>query len=242
MGFYVGPQKWWQNKALGSVVTDGLVLYFDAGNPNSYPGSGNIVNSLVSPTKTGTLNYVGYNSNNGGYFDLPFGSSHITVTKDSRIFNFSGDFTMSAWFMINGTPSSFWPSAIFSSWAADASSSDSSFIVYVTIGGYLVAELKGEAGGAIHQTLINLNTWYNVVLVRKNSIFTLYLNTVASPNTGTSSASIAPTIDTLLGTYSFSGPYNINGRISSFMVYNTRALSDSEILQNFNALKGRYGL
>ena len=37
------------------VVTDGLVLYLDAGNPKSYPGSGNNWYDLTSNNNTGTL-------------------------------------------------------------------------------------------------------------------------------------------------------------------------------------------
>jgi hypothetical protein len=45
------------------IVTDGLVLALDAGNPKSYPGSGTTWTDLSGNGNNGTLvNGVGYNS------------------------------------------------------------------------------------------------------------------------------------------------------------------------------------
>jgi hypothetical protein len=49
------------------IITDGLVLALDAGNPKSYPGSGTAWTDLSGNGNTGTLvNGTGYNSGNGG--------------------------------------------------------------------------------------------------------------------------------------------------------------------------------
>ena len=49
------------------IVTDGLVLYLDAGNNKSYPGSGNTWYDISENGNNGTLvNGVGYNSSNKG--------------------------------------------------------------------------------------------------------------------------------------------------------------------------------
>jgi type IV pilus assembly protein PilA len=49
------------------IVTNGLVLNLDAGNPASYPGTGNTWFDLSGNNNHGTLvNGVGYNSDNGG--------------------------------------------------------------------------------------------------------------------------------------------------------------------------------
>ena len=50
------------------IVTDGLVLRLDAGNRNSYPGSGTTWTDLSGNGNNGTLSAtsIGYNSANGG--------------------------------------------------------------------------------------------------------------------------------------------------------------------------------
>ena len=54
-------------KVIEDVVEDGLVLYLDAGNNFSYPGSGTTWRDLSGNVNGGTLvNGVGYNSDNGG--------------------------------------------------------------------------------------------------------------------------------------------------------------------------------
>jgi hypothetical protein len=50
-----------------SIVTDGLVLCLDAGNPKSYPGSGTTWTDLSGNGNNGTLvNGVGYSGDNLG--------------------------------------------------------------------------------------------------------------------------------------------------------------------------------
>ena len=63
----------------GGIVTDGLVLNLDAGNPQSYPGSGTTWTDLSGNGNNGTLlNGVGYDSDNGG--SLVFDGSNDYVT------------------------------------------------------------------------------------------------------------------------------------------------------------------
>src|SRR6056300_246225 len=48
------------------IVTDGLVFYVDAGNSNSYPGSGGTWTDLVGGNDGTLTNGPTYNSGNGG--------------------------------------------------------------------------------------------------------------------------------------------------------------------------------
>jgi len=62
------------------VVTDGLVLALDVGDTNSYSGSGTTWTDLSGNGNNGTLtNGVGYNSSNGGYFDLDGTDDYIST-------------------------------------------------------------------------------------------------------------------------------------------------------------------
>jgi len=61
------------------VVTDGLVGYYDAGNTNSYSGSGTTWNDLSNNTNHATISGSTFNSNFGGYFANDGSNDLITV-------------------------------------------------------------------------------------------------------------------------------------------------------------------
>ena len=89
-----------------------------------------------------------------------------------------------------------------------------------------------------------LHTWYNLVGVwTPNQRIKLYTNGVLT--IGTTQGSASPTLingNTNLFVGSRAGTqYPFSGKISNTKIYN-RALSDQEIQQNFNAIRGRYGI
>ena len=85
-----------------------------------------------------------------------------------------------------------------------------------------------------------LNTWYNVVGTYDGSNMRIYVNGVLK-NTTAQTGTLATNSETAkIGTYQGTN-YNLTGRISNVSIYN-RALSAAEITQNYNALRGRYGL
>jgi hypothetical protein len=100
---------------------------------------------------------------------------------------------------------------------------------------------RSRAGG------LNQNEWHCVGFTydgsKASSGVTLYLNGVAQSATGTDSSytgmsNAAPAFR--IGAYTYLGA-NTNGNIGSVQLYN-RALLASEVLKNYNALKGRFGL
>ena len=88
---------------------------------------------------------------------------------------------------------------------------------------------------------ITTNTWYNVVFSFNGSTLSYYVNGVAY---GTSTLTWPETAahEVFLGSwYSINNLYDLNGKIAEAKLYN-RALSAAEVLQNFNALRGRFGI
>jgi hypothetical protein len=87
-----------------------------------------------------------------------------------------------------------------------------------------------------------LNTWTHIATSFTSGSLVTYLNG-ATVNT----TSIAGTVNITsgavftIGNYSAPGTYSMQGKISVFKTYN-RALSAQEVLQNYNATKGRFGL
>lgn len=85
-----------------------------------------------------------------------------------------------------------------------------------------------------------LNTWYNVVGTYDGSNMRIYVNGVLK-NTLTQTGTLATNSETAkIGTFQGTN-YNLTGRIDNVSIYN-RALTASEIQQNFNALRSRYGI
>jgi hypothetical protein len=87
----------------------------------------------------------------------------------------------------------------------------------------------------------NLNTWQHVAYAWSGTTIRFYLNGVEYTNTR--SGMVTPLGSVLtIGATSWSPVYGYwPGRIGAMQVYN-RALSASEVRQNFNTLRSRYGI
>ena len=66
------------------VVTDGLVGYYDAGNTNSYSGSGTTWYDLSDNTNHATISGSTFNASNGGYFANDGSNDLITVPYETN--------------------------------------------------------------------------------------------------------------------------------------------------------------
>jgi hypothetical protein len=91
------------------------------------------------------------------------------------------------------------------------------------------------------------NTWYYLTFTTEyngtNTISKIYINGVLNNSATFSGSQGEYSLPFTIGDgYGYVGTwYPFNGRISNTKIY-TRALSASEIRQNFNALRGRYGI
>ncbi len=92
-------------------------------------------------------------------------------------------------------------------------------------------------------TTLSTSTWYNIVYVFESSNTKIYLNGALDSTKG-SRTSIQNGTDTTatIGRRNYSGNEEyFGGKIDIATVYN-RALSSTEVLQNFNAKRGRFGV
>ena len=248
MGVYGGPtNSWIYNTRAGGlyrIVTDGLVLCLDAANTVSYPGSGTTWTDLSGGSNNGTLvNGPTYSSSNSGSLVFDGTNDYISNIAIEVYNNFSYDIwclpqatheidTQST-SSITGVSGQRYLVAPQFGVAPDAGSGISvgtnGVSVYEHSAGYLPPLL-------VHQTTITSPT--HIVVNYTNKTPSLYLNGIFIKNGLTSPrTNVRITTDTLCGyVYGyFSGPaYN-------FKFYN-RALSASEISQNYNALKGRFSI
>jgi hypothetical protein len=86
-----------------------------------------------------------------------------------------------------------------------------------------------------------VNTWYNLVVSRISGITYFYSNG-SLVNSAADTGNIGSWGTTLnIGRYGGGGNLHL-GSISNLSVYKGRGLTAAEVLQNYNALRGRFGL
>tara|TARA_E500000318_G_C3461933_1_gene173007 strand:- start:26 stop:682 length:657 start_codon:yes stop_codon:yes gene_type:complete len=218
MGVFAGPE----------IVEDGLVLALDAGNSKSYPGSGTTWTDLSGNGNNGTLvNGASYNSSNGGvialdgvndYIDVPINltNQNYTIMGAARYVTIGGR-TFSGknnnWLM--GHWSSTTRNYYAQGWVSSVQNgeSDTNWRVYAATGNY-----SGDS-------------------------WALYVN--GQLNVGPGSGGVTGPNGINIGRHgtgnSGNGSEYSNSHISFLICYN-RVLTASEIQQNFNALRGRFGI
>jgi hypothetical protein len=219
-----------------NTVTNGLVLYLDAGNTNSYPGTGTSWRDISGNSNNGTLiNGPTFNSGNGGSIVFDGVDDYVTCGNDASVQINQG--TISAWVRTSSPGSNF----------RGIITKQLNYGLF-TNDGVLVTFDWGNV--QTRSTGINIadNIWKNVAMTFTTNTGTpsnnaiIYLNGSAVLITTIKYSN--NTIDIELGRGGSGGGGNtqlLNGRIANAQIYN-RALTQAEILQNYNALKGRYGL
>ena len=219
MARFVGPR----------IVTSGLVLNLDAANTKSYSGSGSSVTDLSGNQRTMTLfNTPTYSVANNGYIEFngttQYGSFSVPAMSS---------FSLGFWLYIISTPAS-GEEQIF------GAPSDTSSISILFSGGTWKWHSWSGSGSRIGST-ISTGQWYNFVLTTSSSPLntSFYVNGQLDSSFGT-----APGISAGTG-YLFeatgSSGRNLNARFGNLAFYN-RVLTAAEVAQNYNALRGRYGI
>ena len=227
-----------------SIVTDGLVFYVDAANTKSYV-SGNIWKDLSKSQNNGTLiNNPTFNPSHGGSIELDGVNDYVVLPNTSTLLSFgSSDFSVFTWTYISsysryssiiGKADA---TAVRKEWALQVSRQTifrPSFITTDNTGTWSV-ELNSP-------NTLNFNQWYNIGVSRIGSRFDLYINGVSVANTTNNITILPNSLDTEIGRLVNNSSYDFNGRISNSLIYKDRGLTSTEVLQNYNALKGRFGL
>jgi hypothetical protein len=198
-------------------INNNLMFEVDFANKNCYSGTGTTVYDLSSFRTAGSLV-------NGPVFvgTFPYNSNQMSFPDNNA--------TISVWFKYNSSD----PTGCLITQRGT-----SGFCLYV-FGGKFYADGGGTASITSVNTLYN-GANYNAVAVydRTNSLLRLYLNGIAD-NTTAYTGSIQDTYTILLAKSVFSdGPLAAN--IYAAQVFN-RVLSASEILQNYNYNRGRFGI
>ena len=229
MGVFAGPE----------IKEDGLVLALDAANTKSYPGSGTTWTDLSGNGNNGTLtNGPTFDSSNGGsiVFD---GSNDYVGTNYTASFQ---DFTLCAFVKANNPGAKTWEDIIDS---YDIDSSDWCRITLSNGNPSLEIDANSTRSSVTSSQSALPNKWYHIVGVRNGTTGYLYINGVLDKQNSVTGNVISADTDSQFVVGNLSRPSNLtegwNGNIAQVSIYN-RALTASEVQQNFNALRGRYGI
>jgi hypothetical protein len=217
---------------------NGLVLCLDAANTKSYPGSGTTWTDMSGNSITGTLtNGPTYNSSNGGSIVFDGTNDYATISFNS-VFNVtSNPFTVIVWNKKN-TSSNGYNGLI----TADTTS-DNIWKIYKDIGETYYKCRTGNTILVFPNYVIG--QWHMYAFTKSGSTLINYFdgNLVSSNLSANDPSSFSNNL--ALGSYRLndaqSGNYLMDQNFSAISFYN-RALTASEVSQNFNALRGRYGI
>ena len=220
---------------LTPVVDKSLVLWLDAGNPQSFDGNSTTWRDLSNNTTGGTLfNNILYDSTNKGSLTFNGTNNYIKTNNVGFITNSINQHTYCAFVKIS-------TSGMIISYGEYPDSNYSSGI------GYSGGKLSWNTNGGTDKNISNLNCptnqWVFVGCSVTSLNTTLYVNSLSEIITKRYQGGVisinpffigAAAINGVIGTY-------FNGNISNVQIYN-RALSQDEITQNFNANRNRYGI
>jgi hypothetical protein len=219
------------------IVKSGLVLYLDAGNQNSYPGTGTTWTDISQNNNNGTLtNGPTFNSANGGSIVLDGTNDYIT-------YNLANPFAETIIVWIRSATVN-WNAF---GWIA-CSRSQNGHIIHPDVDTKVVTFYLLNSGGfnisigSATPTDITIPHMY-AYSTNGSNLHKVYLDgiEVASSTTAISRTTTPSSQNCFLGVDSCCAGRNGNGNIYNAIRYN-RALTATEILQNYNATKARFGL
>jgi hypothetical protein len=215
------------------TITDGLVLCLDAANSKSYPGSGTTWTDLSGRGNNGTLtNGPTYSSANGGSIVFDGVDDHVEITGNSL--NTPTEMTLFCFVYPKNTRAE--------------------EIIATQNGGNgyrFMTRIFGGGGGTEwgfwptpnvgtewRASVLSNNTWYCLAVTYTTTNLKLYKNAVVEFDTGTP-GTLTHGGNILLGDGIGGAQVHLQANLPVFMMYN-RALTATEIRQNYNALKSRY--
>ena len=222
-----------------SIVDEGLILYYDAANNYSYPGSGTVWYNMVGSGSDLTLNNGLTTATIGGRTSMNFDTNGKVATATGVSATFG---TKSATFEVWLYPG-----------ASELTAGDRGTVILINGGsaqymswekssGLLSSYWYSHSPEGYHETVgsTSRSTWNHWVAAwdyNSGRIFQ-YKNGLTSGNTATQ-GDATPGQNITIGRESEGRQFS--GGIAVVRIYN-RALSGDEVFQNFTAEKNRFGI
>ena len=222
------------------IVTNGLVLLLDAGNSKSYPGSGTTWTDLSGNGNNGTNANMTFETNNGGIFD--FATNSVSTIPNSASLNSPvTGLTIEALvnFDSNTQDFIFEKGNVNSQYSLFSHGSDIVFRTFHDGDGtyHSIAILKANANPPISNGVFNhiIGTW-------NGSTKRLYVNGNSIASSSKSGNLTTTSNGAAVGRFGGSSSgYFFDGKIAFVRVYNI-GLTQDQVRQNFEAIRGRFSL
>ena len=241
------------------IVNDSLVLFLDAGNSKSYPGSGSSITDLIQTNNFTLVNptYYSYSSSNGG--SIAFTRTLPATAEDGGYATVatSGILTAASYLHNNHTTEVWFKSNDRTATGYNGTETVSALVVYTGFHSMwyyntssYIYNIWGQTSGVNNTYGLSIadsavNVWTQLVAVRSGTTLTLYKNGVSQTSgTITSGTDGIPTNNTIrIAVANYGGDYSWHSNINfgSLKMYK-RALTAQEVQQNFNATRSRYGI
>ena len=216
MGVKAGPR----------IVQNGLILDVDATVSRSYSGTGLTANGLVGGIGGTLVNGVGFGTTNNGFFTFDGSNDYINFGNSSTLQQSSG--TLSVWAKASSPGGSY----------RGIIAKQGSYGLFYVTGQLWIYDWGADLGRSTGIDIAD-NTWKNLVLTYQSGVSNgtfIYLNGVSVLTT---TITVLNQINNLFGGAEANASQFAACQISTFNMYN-RALTAQEVLQNYNATKGRY--
>jgi hypothetical protein len=230
------------------IVTNGLVLHLDAANSKSYVSGSTIWNDLSGNGYNGTLtNGPTFDSANGGNIVFDGIDDYVAFNNTSTILNGLSAASMNMW--INVTRKGGGGYQTIAGWRDDTDT-DFFLLLLDSAGVTVNTEFRTRtSSGAVSDVNINytsyFGSWNFISTVVSSNRTDLYINGIlVGSNTSKTGVFGAASNQFRIGSNPNLDPintYQMQGRMANFLAYN-RALTATEITQNYNAQKSRFNL
>lgn len=235
-----GKFKFGHSYPVNSIVTSNMLLYLDAGNTSSYPGSGTTWYDISGNTNdTVTTSNTVYSSSNGGYFT--FTDPGWFTTASSK---YNTTYTGKSVFIAAKLASNMSNGTYRCLFGSNGGNRNFNLYMYRDGSGNYQLHFSAGYGGSLYGTVSNTisytaGNWFTCGCTHTTGgTLTYYFNgRLVNSATGVTFSQYISTTSENVGA---SDNY-WNGPISVVGIYKN-AISGDQMLQNHNAVKGRYGL
>jgi hypothetical protein len=228
------------------IATNGLIFYYDAGQQNSYNGTETWrdISGFGNPTNGTLTNGPTFSSANGGILVFDGVDDHIRASNSKlihRTANWTYTFTMNFITFNRSTSDNLY--GIFES---GVTSGDTFLMRHQNYGGgsasiRLYAKFSSTSADGSVSFIPSTGVWYHLTFVRSGSSVDFYRNGVYSSSISNWNADINPSTQFIYIANEQQDSRPMNIKMANFIVYN-RAITAVEVKQNFDAIRGRFGI
>ena len=222
-----------------NIVTDGLIFNLDASDKLSYSGTGSTWTDRVN-NKSGSMLNMGssnFSSSNNGILNFDGVEEQVTYTSDSNL-RLTTNMTFSYFFKRSGVGAG-------QTLMMRGEQANAGFYWLMIYGNRPYFQYRTTTGyyGVQPSYTINTGEWYSWdVVIESSTSMKMYINGENIYDDSIIEIQTAAFDDVLrVGSYANQTTWLFAGSIGSAMIYN-KSLTSNEILQNYNATKGRFGL